>query len=37
MVEADELLEDERLIELVYEAQGPRHGHSATHGRANTG
>ncbi len=32
MVEADKLLEDEELIDLVYEAQGERHEHSATRG-----
>jgi len=36
MVEADRLLEDEELIELVYEAQGGRHEHSATRGRSQT-
>jgi transposase, IS5 family len=36
MVEADRLLEDEELIELVYEAQGERHEHSATRGRSQT-
>lgn len=36
MVEADRLLEDENLIEVVFEAQGQRHEHSATHGRAQT-
>jgi len=36
MVEADKLLEDEELIDLVYEAQGERHKHSATRGRGQT-
>ena len=30
--EADRLLEDEELIDRVYEAQGERHEHSATRG-----
>ena len=34
MLEADKLLEDEELIELVYEAQGERHEHSSTRGRS---
>ena len=29
MVEADKLLEDEALIDVVYEAQGERHRHTA--------
>jgi IS5 family transposase len=36
MIEADRLLEDENLIEVVFEAQGQRHEHSATRGRAQT-
>jgi IS5 family transposase len=36
MTEADQLLEDEELIEAVYEAQGERHEHSATRGRGQT-
>jgi hypothetical protein len=36
MVEADGLLEDEELIEAVFEAQSQRHTHSATQGRAQT-
>jgi transposase, IS5 family len=36
MVEADKLLEDEELIDLVYEAQGERHKHSPTRGRSQT-
>src|SRR6516165_12458549 len=32
----DELLEDEELLALVYEAQGKRHPHSRTHGRRQT-
>ena len=36
MVEADRLLEDEELVEAVFEAQGQRHPHSATRGRAQT-
>ena len=34
MVEADKLLQDEELIDLVYEAQGERHQQSATRGRS---
>lgn len=36
MVEADKLLRDEELIDVVYEAQGERHRQSATRGRAQT-
>jgi IS5 family transposase len=36
MVEADTLLEDEELIDVVYEAQGERHRQSATRGRSQT-
>lgn len=36
MREADQLLEDEALIDAVYEAQGERHQHSATRGRGQT-
>src|SRR5208282_258588 len=36
MVQADRLLDDEELIERVFEAQGERHQHSATKGRAQT-
>ena len=36
MVEADKLLQDEELIDVVYEAQGERHGQSATRGRSQT-
>ena len=36
MVEADRLLEDEELIEAVFQAQGQRHAKSATRGRAQT-
>ncbi len=36
MIEADRLLEDGNLIEVVFEAQGHRHAHSATLGRAQT-
>jgi len=36
MVEADKLLEDGELIDLVYEAQGGRHEHSSTRGRSQT-
>src|SRR4051794_2465859 len=36
MVEADKLLQDEELIDLVYEAQGERHRQSATRGRSQT-
>src|ERR1700719_4507415 len=36
MIEADRLLEDEELIDRVYEAQGERHQYSATKGRSQT-
>lgn len=36
MVEADRLLDDEDLIDVVFEAQGHRHAHSATRGRVQT-
>ena len=36
MVEADKLLEDEELIDLVCDAQGERHEHSTTRGRSQT-
>ena len=36
MMEADKLLDDERLIDVVYAAQGERHEHSATRGRSQT-
>ena len=36
MIEADRLLDDESLIEVVFQAQGQRHAHSATRGRAQT-
>src|SRR6266436_4230620 len=36
MIQADRLLEDEKLIDRVYEAQGERHEHSATRGRSQT-
>jgi IS5 family transposase len=36
MVEADKLLDDEALIDTVYEAQGLRHKHSQTKGRSQT-
>jgi IS5 family transposase len=36
MVEADKLLEDEELIDVVYEAQGERRQHSTTRGRSQT-
>jgi IS5 family transposase len=36
MREADRVLQDEDLIEAVFEAQGRRHVHSATRGRAQT-
>jgi transposase, IS5 family len=36
MVQADRVLEDEELIDRVWEAQGQRHEHSATKGRAQT-
>ena len=34
MVEADQLLDDQELIDQVFEAQGKRHEHSARKGRA---
>jgi transposase, IS5 family len=36
MIEADRLLDDESLIEVVFQAQGQRRAHSATRGRAQT-
>jgi IS5 family transposase len=36
MVQADRLLDDEELIDRVFEAQGERHEHSATKGRSQT-
>src|SRR4051794_36016338 len=36
MVEADKLLEDEELIDLVCDAQGEGHEHSTTRGRSQT-
>lgn len=36
MIQADRLLEDEELIDRVWEAQGKRHEHSATKGRSQT-
>jgi IS5 family transposase len=36
MVEADKLLEDEELIESVFQAQGQRHEYSSTKGRSQT-
>src|SRR4051794_27102007 len=36
MVEADKLLEDEELIDVVYKAQSERHDQSATRGRSQT-
>src|ERR1700694_646377 len=36
MIQADRFLEDEELIDRVYEAQGERHQHSATKGRSQT-
>jgi len=36
MIEADRLLDDENLIDVVFEAQGQRHARSATRGRAQT-
>ncbi len=36
MVEVDKLLDDDELIDAVYEAQGERHKHSATRGRSQT-
>jgi IS5 family transposase len=36
MIEADKLLDDEELIDCVYEAQGQRHENSRTRGRSQT-
>src|SRR5215213_571286 len=36
MMEADSVLEDEELIQQVFEAQGKRHEYSATKGRSQT-
>jgi IS5 family transposase len=36
MVEADKLLDDEELIDRIYEAQGDRHAQSRTRGRSQT-
>src|SRR3954452_1400979 len=36
MIEADKLLQDEELIDRVYEAQGERHENSRTRGRSQT-
>jgi IS5 family transposase len=36
MIEADRLLDDEELIDQVFEAQGKRHEYSATKGRSQT-
>src|SRR5579863_1879653 len=36
MVQGDRLLDDEELIDRVYEAQGERHEHSVTRGRSQT-
>ena len=36
MIEADELLDDEELVDCVYEAQGQRHENSRTRGRSQT-
>jgi IS5 family transposase len=36
MIQADRLLEDDELIDRVYEAQGERHEHSGTKGRSQT-
>jgi hypothetical protein len=36
MIEADRLLDDEDLVEVVFQAQGQRHAHSSTLGRAQT-
>ncbi len=36
MVQTDRLLEDEELIERVFQAQGARHEHSTTRGRSQT-
>jgi IS5 family transposase len=36
MIEADRLLEDEDLVEVVFQAQGQRHAYSSTLGRAQT-
>ena len=36
MIQADRLLDDDELIDRVFEAQGERHRHSATKGRSQT-
>jgi transposase, IS5 family len=36
MIQADRLLDDDELIDRVWEAQGRRHEHSATRGRSQT-
>jgi IS5 family transposase len=36
MVEADKLLDDEEVIDCIYEAQGERHARSRTRGRSQT-
>jgi IS5 family transposase len=36
MIEADRLLDDEDLVDVVFQAQGQRHEHSSTLGRAQT-
>jgi len=36
MIEADRLLDDEDLVEVVFQAQGRRHAHSSTLGRGQT-
>src|ERR1700682_144789 len=36
MIQADRLLDDEEMIDRVWEAQGRRHEHSATKGRSQT-
>jgi len=36
MVEADRLLEDEEMVDSIYEAQARRHRHSRTRGRSQT-
>ena len=36
MIQADRLLDDEDLVNVVFQAQGQRHAHSSTLGRAQT-
>lgn len=36
MIEADDFFKDKELVETVYQAQGQRHPHNPTRGRAQT-